>query len=59
MIEPQETFDGAWPFEPRFHDVPAAGEAAPFRMHYVDEGPRDAAPIVCLHGQPTWGYPSR
>ncbi len=25
-------------------------------MHYVDVGPRDALPIVMLHGNPTWGY---
>jgi pimeloyl-ACP methyl ester carboxylesterase len=23
-------------------------------MHYVDEG--EGEPIVCLHGEPTWGY---
>ncbi|GJF03048.1 alpha/beta fold hydrolase [Pseudonocardia sp. D17] len=26
------------------------------RMHHVDEGPRDAPPVVLLHGNPTWGY---
>lgn len=27
------------------------------RMHYVDEGPRDAAVTwLCLHGNPTWSY---
>ncbi|HKJ24971.1 MAG TPA: alpha/beta fold hydrolase, partial [Myxococcota bacterium] len=56
MIAADETFDGTWPFAARFHEIPAAGDAAPFRMHYVDEGPRDAEPIVCLHGEPTWGY---
>jgi haloalkane dehalogenase len=25
-------------------------------MHYVDEGPRDADPVLLLHGQPTWSY---
>jgi pimeloyl-ACP methyl ester carboxylesterase len=25
-------------------------------MHYVDEGPRDAAPILMLHGNPTWSF---
>ena len=25
-------------------------------MHYVDEGPPRGEPIVCLHGEPTWGY---
>lgn len=27
------------------------------RMHYVDEGPREAAHVfLCLHGEPTWAY---
>lgn len=27
------------------------------RLHYVDEGPRDAAEtFLCLHGEPTWTY---
>lgn len=27
------------------------------RVHYIDEGPRDAAvTFLCLHGQPTWSY---
>jgi len=27
------------------------------RMHYVDEGPRDAeVTFLCLHGEPTWAY---
>jgi pimeloyl-ACP methyl ester carboxylesterase len=56
MIPPDETFGGTWPFAARFHEVPAAGDAGPFRLHYVDEGPPRAEPIVCLHGEPTWGY---
>jgi cis-3-alkyl-4-acyloxetan-2-one decarboxylase len=50
MIPAEETFDGTFPFEPRFTDAPG------FRMHYVDEGDRGGEPIVCLHGEPTWGY---
>jgi haloalkane dehalogenase len=27
------------------------------RIHYVDEGPRDAQHVfLCLHGEPTWSY---
>jgi pimeloyl-ACP methyl ester carboxylesterase len=27
------------------------------RVHYLDEGPRDAAAaVLCLHGNPTWSY---
>ena len=49
MIEAEATFDNTFPFAPRFTD------AVGFRMHYVDEGPGDGEPILCLHGEPTWG----
>jgi haloalkane dehalogenase len=26
------------------------------RVHYVDEGPRSAAPVLMLHGEPSWAY---
>ena len=26
------------------------------RMHYLDEGPRDARPVLMLHGEPSWSY---
>ena len=50
MIKASETFEGTWPFQPNFFD----GNG--FLMHYVDEGPRQANPIILLHGEPTWGY---
>lgn len=40
-----------YPFSPRYADV---GDG--LRLHYVDEGPRDAAPILMLHGEPSWSY---
>lgn len=43
-------------FEPRYVDVTAGGISEPLRMHYVDEGPREGAPVVLLHGEPTWSY---
>ena len=44
-----------YPFAPHYVEVGAAvGQA--LRMHYVDEGPRDAAPILMLHGEPSWSY---
>ncbi len=39
-----------YPFESRFANVNG------WRMHYIDEGPRDAPPVLMLHGNPTWGY---
>jgi haloalkane dehalogenase len=44
------TFDGLWPYEPRWFDTPDG------RLHYVDEGPRDGRPVVLVHGNPTWGF---
>lgn len=44
-----------WDFTPRYLEH-ATAEGA-LRMHYVDEGPRDAeVTALCLHGQPTWSY---
>ena len=50
MIPANETFEGTWSFTPRF------STASGFRQHYIDEGPGDVETIVCLHGEPTWGY---
>ena len=50
MIKASETFEGTWPFTPNFFD----GNG--FLQHYIDEGPRQAKPIILLHGEPTWGY---
>ena len=49
-VAPSETFGGTFPFAPRYF----AGHG--FRQHYVDEGPRGGGTVVCLHGEPTWGY---
>ena len=40
-----------YPFAPHYHDG-----ANSLRMHYLDEGPREAPVALCLHGQPTWSY---
>jgi len=50
MIHPDETFNGTFPYPANFTDAPG------FRMHYVDEGPRDGQVVLCLHGEPTWAY---
>lgn len=31
-------------------------EGGELRVHYLDEGPRDAAPVLLMHGEPTWSY---
>lgn len=32
------------------------GEGGELRVHYLDEGPKDADPILLLHGEPSWCY---
>jgi haloalkane dehalogenase len=54
---PDERFDGlpGNDFAPHFHDI-ADGDGGPLRVHYVDEGPSDAAPVLLMHGEPSWCY---
>jgi haloalkane dehalogenase len=40
-----------YPFAPHYHQV-----TPELRLHYVDEGPRDAPPVLMVHGEPTWSY---
>jgi haloalkane dehalogenase len=40
-----------YPFASHWLDTPAG------RLHYVDEGPRDATTaVICVHGNPTWSF---
>jgi haloalkane dehalogenase len=50
--EPTELgdFAGTFPFESRYLSADGV------RLHYVDEGPPDAAPLLFVHGNPTWSY---
>lgn len=41
-----------YPFESHYLDIDSNG----MRMHYVDEGPVDAHPVLMLHGEPSWSY---
>ena len=50
---PDERFTSlpGYPFEPNYAEV---GDG--IRVHYLDEGPADVAPVLLLHGEPTWSY---
>lgn len=62
---PDERFEGlpGYDFEPHYVDIPA-GDATgditggdTIRVHYIDEGGRDAEETVLLmHGEPSWSY---
>ncbi|MDH3755313.1 MAG: haloalkane dehalogenase [Acidimicrobiia bacterium] len=44
-----------FPFEPHYADIPD-GDGGTLRVHYLDEGPADASPVLLLHGEPSWSY---
>ena len=54
---PDERFTNLpdFPFEPHYVTV-ADGEGGELRVHYLDEGPADAAPVLLLHGEPSWSF---
>jgi haloalkane dehalogenase len=54
---PEACFEGLedYPFAPHYAEIPDL-EGGTLRMHYVDEGPKDAPPVVFIHGNPTWSY---
>jgi haloalkane dehalogenase len=49
---PEERFSDlpGYSFEPHYVEVDG------LRIHYVDEGPRDAEPVLMMHGEPSWSY---
>lgn len=49
---PEERFSSLpdYPFELHYATVDS------LRIHYVDEGPRNAAPVLLLHGEPSWSF---
>lgn len=49
---PDDRFVGlaAFDFAPHYQEIGG------YRVHYLDEGPRDGQTILLLHGEPTWSY---
>jgi haloalkane dehalogenase len=47
MFQAPEKF---YPFESHWLDIDG------IRMHYLDEGPRDAPVVLMVHGNPTWSF---
>jgi haloalkane dehalogenase len=54
---PDERFAGlpGFPFQPHYMEVPTS-DGGTLRIHYLDEGPRDADPVLLIHGEPSWCY---
>lgn len=55
---PEAAFEGVadYPFAPHYLNVTDAQSGANLRVHYVDEGPRDAPVVLMMHGEPSWSY---
>ena len=54
---PDERFQNlaGYPFEPHYAEIPD-GDGGTLRVHYLDEGPADAAPVLLMHGEPSWSF---
>jgi len=54
---PDDRFAGlpGYDFAPHYVEV-ADGAGGGLRVHYVDEGPSDARPVLLLHGEPSWSF---
>ena len=44
-----------YPFAPHYVEVDD-GTGGTLRVHHLDEGPADAAPVLLMHGEPSWSY---
>lgn len=44
-----------YPFAPHYTEIDD-GDGGTLRVHYLDEGPADAAPVLLMHGEPSWSY---
>lgn len=55
---PDAAFEGVadYPFSPHYLNVTDADSGTALRVHYIDEGPRDAPVVLMMHGEPSWSY---
>ena len=44
-----------YPFSPHYLNLDD-GDNGVLRMHYLDEGPANARPLLLLHGEPSWSF---
>lgn len=42
-------------FEPCYTEIEDS-DVGTLRVHYVDQGDKDAEPIILMHGEPSWSY---
>lgn len=54
---PDERFEGLvdFDFRPNYTELEDT-DSGRLRLHYLDEGPPSSAPVLLMHGEPTWCY---
>ncbi|HWT49159.1 MAG TPA: haloalkane dehalogenase [Mycobacterium sp.] len=54
---PDDRFDDVpdFPYAPRYCEI-SDGEGGALRVAWVEDGPKDADPVLMLHGEPSWSY---
>jgi len=54
---PDDSFKdlSGYPFKPNYIEI-LDSEGHELRIHYVDEGPVEAEPVLLMHGEPSWSY---
>lgn len=45
-----------FPFAPHYLEIADPDDGTRLRVHYIDEGPRDAPVVLMMHGEPSWCY---
>jgi haloalkane dehalogenase len=45
-----------FPYAACYCEIADTATGTPLRIHYIDEGPRDAPVVLMMHGEPTWCY---
>jgi len=55
-MEALRTPDDRFANLPGYSFAPHYIESGGLRIHYVDEGPRQASAVLLLHGEPSWSY---
>ncbi|MBY0568777.1 MAG: haloalkane dehalogenase [Hyphomonadaceae bacterium] len=55
---PDERFEALpdFPYTPHYTTVTDKASGVGLRIAAIDEGPRDAAPVLLMHGEPTWSF---
>ncbi|MDZ4691015.1 haloalkane dehalogenase [Terricaulis sp.] len=44
-----------FPYAPHYTEI-SGTDGVKLRIAHIDEGPRDAAPVLLMHGEPTWSF---